>query len=369
MTEATLHHQRRFIVKAFDPDVIRAPSKRIEQGYLNNMPGYMLRIRLEEDGDQGVIARKYGTGITRELQETRVGADTARFMLDSCPYRIAKRRYFRPPWCLDLYERELSGLAVAEVVLEHADADWALPPWITDAYECTDSLTSLHLAKMARNLDEGDSHQIRERLPVRVPRIVLTGAPCSGKSTAMRRLKEDLGSIVHSVPEVASIVIAQVGISPPFDDPFMLRRFQQTIYKVQTTFQEVSEMTARREGKHALLLDRGTVDNAAYLKGGLDEFEAISRTNRAYEFSQYDLVVCLDVPPEGIYQEMASNNPARSEPYEEAVALGERFVLIWSEHPNMTRIRSSGSWDEKYAAIRHTIVTFIEECRRSGAYH
>lgn len=360
--------QRRYVVTSYDPDILRSPSKEIEHGYVANMPGYVLRVVII-DGEEANIARRFGSGRERQQEPADpmpLDIAPARFLLESCPYRLVKRRFFRDEWKFDLYEGQLKGLATAEIVMEDRDRDPVFPSWIHEAKEVTRSVTSFHLAKMAWNLGEGDKSAIRDRLPVRVPRIILTGAPCSGKSSSMAALQKELGPLVHCVPEVATIIIAQVGITPPFDDPFSIRKFQQAIYKVQKAFEDASEMHARRENKHALLLDRGTLDNAAYLPGGLPEFERICRTNRQHEFSQYDMVLSLDVPPEQVYNEMMGNNAARKEPYAEAAALGKKFVDIWSSHPKCIRISSTGTWDEKYEKIRRTILEFIEEHRREN---
>jgi predicted ATPase len=243
-------------------------------------------------------------------------------------------------------------------------ADFApkLPDWIRDAVEVTDSLTNRHLARLARDIaDSGSDRPIRDLLlPRRIPRIVLTGGPCSGKSTLMAELRERFGNALHCVPEVATIVIAQVGVKPPVGDPVGMRKFQRTIYRVQRGFETISDLQAIRDGKKALLLDRGTVDGAAYMDGGLKELESVCRTSREHEFGLYDLVVCLKTPPRRVFKEKSANNPARSETHEAAARLGRRIAKVWGQHPRFTFIGNNRSWEDKSRAVISTVARFLD---------
>ena len=116
-----------------------------------------------------------------------------------------------------------------------------------------------------------------------------------------------------------------------------------------------------RDGKKALLLDRGTVDGAAYMDGGLDEFGKCCRTSGEYEYSQYDLVICLAPPPAKVYKEMSKNNPARGETYEQAEALGKRIKKVWCGHPRFLFIPDSGSWEAKARAVKKAVMRFLAE--------
>lgn len=352
--------ERRYVVSSYDPETLRSPKERIEQGYLVNMPGYILRIRIV-DGERAILARKYGSGLEREAVTKDIDLDTGRFLLGSSPYTLEKTRYFRDGWRFDVFEGPLAGLVLAEFEMEDTAQEVTLPPWIHKAKEVTDSLTNLHLARLARDLEDGDEGAIRDRLPRHLPKIILTGGPCSGKSSAMAALRKEMGGLLHCVPEVATIVIAQVGISPPFDDRFALRKFQQTIYRVQQSFEEASETCAAREGKKALLLDRGSVDNAAYLPDGLGELERICRTERGHEYARYDLVLCLDVPPEDVFEHQRANNPARTETYDAAKDLGDRIKEVWRGHPKFMVITDYPTWEEKLGVIRAAVHGLIDD--------
>lgn len=346
--------ERRFVVTAIDPDIYRAPSERIMQGYFDTPPHYSLRVRIM-DGRRAFLTRKDGWGLSRLEEERPVDLETARFLMDSCPDRIHKVRYRKDGWEVDAYAGQLAGLVVAEY--ESPDAAKAkLPPWITAAREVTDSLTNRHLARLASDLAAAKyDRPVRDLLAPRLRRVVVTGAPCSGKSTLMEGLKVYGGLAV--VPETATIVISQVGVLPP-RDPVAYLHFQRTIYLCQTGFEEISEAQALAAGKRAMVLDRGTLDGAAYMDHGVRGFESACGTTAAYELSRYDCVIYLAPPPRDVFEREHRNNPARREGYDEAVALGERTAAAWSGHPNFHRVDGK-SWGEKAGVARMLVREFL----------
>lgn len=356
-------NERRWLVLSIDPDVQRSPSRLIEQGYLEDAAG--LRVRIV-DGKTALLTRKRRVGNDkRKRKEKNKGCDleTARFLLESTPFRIEKVRHERDGWEIDYFGGPLAGLVLAEFEMSSPDEDIALPPWIHRAIEVTSQLTNRHLARMAYDLSrERISKPVRDEVIRQwIPRIVLTGGPCSGKSSVMNRLRNELKDVLQCVPEVATIVIQQVGAKPPVDDPLAMRTFQRTIYDVQNGFEKVSFKQARDDGKRAILLDRGTVDGAAYMPNGLEDLEHVCMTTVAAEYDRYEAVICLDFPPRHIYERDIVNNPARYETYEEATAVGERIARVWAGHPHFVRIASRDSWEEKYQAAREAILDALEQ--------
>jgi CYTH domain-containing protein/predicted ATPase len=354
--------ERRFIVRSIDPDVRLSPSSEIEQGYFETRPDCSARVRLT-DGTKPELTKKTGSGISRpEATEDDVTVASARFLLDPRIVDIIRKtRYVRDDWEIDFYHGPLNGLVKAELEMESIDFPLVRPPWIHDWFEVTDSVTDRLLARLSRDLEDSMSDRpIIDLLPKRIPHIVVTGGPCAGKSTAMAALRGEIGDLVHCVPEVATIVIEQVGVRPPVRDPVGMRKFQRTLYRVQRGFETISDLQALQDGKRALLTDRGTIDGSAYMDGGHDEFEKVCRTSVLHEYGQYDLVICLGVPPKHVYDANKHNNPARKEGYKQAVKLGERIIGAWSKHPNFHLVDGK-SWQEKLDAIRAIIGSFLSK--------
>lgn len=358
MIEILTEIERRFIVKRLDSDTLTFPARQIVQGYFETPKGAELRVRIN-DGLTAEITRKTGFGRQRLEMNLKTDVETARFLFETTSDRVEKRRHLRDGWEVDFFAPPLQGLVIAEFEMPAVDFPLARPPWIHDWVEVTNWLTNRHLARLTRDLSpEGDRDRpIEELLPKRVPRIVLTGGPCSGKSTLMAELRRELEPLVHCVPETATIVIAQVGVKPPRDKAG-IRQFQRTIYRVQRGFETISDLQAARDGKKALLLDRGVIDNAAYC-ASLSEFEDVCRTSLEYEYAQYDIVVCLAMPSREIFDAMGANNPARGESYDQAAALGRRIAAVWGRHPNFHLVADAASWVAKANAAKAIIGNFL----------
>ncbi len=111
-------------------------------------------------------------------------------------------------------------------------------------------------------------------------RIVLTGGPCSGKTTVARRLRE-LGFVV--VPEAAETIIRSG------KRPEGALEFQWEIFKLQLKLEE------EHDGRnHILFLDRGIPDGIAYTRfWGYDPPGEFIKTAR----NRYDRVLFFERLP------------------------------------------------------------------------
>ena len=172
----------------------------------------------------------------------------------------------------------------------------------------------------------------------------------------LRVVKEKMGNFIHCVPETATIMITLVGLNPKLN----ARRFNSSLYRVQAIFEATSAEQAVDEKKKAMLLDRGTIDNAAYMKGLLTDFSALIKTTADYEYSKYQLVICLEMPPKHVYEQHRYNNPARKESYEEAFLLGEKIKEVWKGHPNLHLVSGENTWEEKEKTVLYIIRKFLD---------
>lgn len=363
-------YERRWLVLGIDPEIQRYPHVTIRQAYFGTPKGLRIRIADRQGKQTAELTNKTGHGMSRLEHTQEAELDVAEFLYDSSPYRIEKKRYMRDGWEVDFFTGPLTGLVLAEFEMKSPDQEISLPSWIHSAVDVTNDITNSHLARMAYDLrcsaaendiilQTDEEPGLRDRVLESCPRIVLTGGPCSGKSTAIERLKSEFPGVLHCVPETATIVIDRVGASPPVGDESGIRRFQRVIYRVQCGFEEVSMIHACRKQMHAMLLDRGTVDGAAYLEGGNREFEDVCLTDTSSEYARYAGVIVLDVPPRDVYESQKENNPARGETYEQATELGEKILEVWSGHPDMVHVRNQGSFEEKYATIRDTVESIL----------
>jgi adenylate cyclase len=365
MTKVT-EIERRFLIKKMDPRVLEGITPlHIRQGYIDK--GLRVRItqrwsyadpnsRTGSLPESGVLTLKSGKGLSREENNEDINPAAAKLLLASTKYVIDKCRYALPDgWEVDQYNpsSKLAGLWLAEREFSSEEEARALvlPAWLQDSVEVTDTVTNYQLARMAYFLDEPLERQDREEalLSGPLPRIVLTGAPCSGKSSAIARLRVEEPSL-HCVPETATIVMGQVGARPDMGTT----AFQYCIRRVQASFEAAAVRQAAFDRKAAVVLDRGTLDSAAFI-GGLGAYEKLLNTVRDLEFNRYTQVIMLGLPPREVFEREKTNNPVRRETYEQAMTLQDSLLGVWTAHPNFTFIGDRDTWEEKYQAVRNAI--------------
>ncbi|MFH1631688.1 MAG: ATP-binding protein [bacterium] len=186
-------------------------------------------------------------------------------------------------------------------------------------------------------------------------RIALSGPPCGGKSTCLKALSEEFGDLVVCVPEIASFVIGQAELLPS-DDHERRNIYIRTMQQMRIALEDMADSMDRGE---VVIVDRGVTDGAAYLEGGMGEFEGVMDMDRKSIHDRYDLALLFDLPTRDAYEENRRNNPARFEDYDAASVLRDRTVEAWLGHPDMFCIHSLESWEEKLSVASDIIERYL----------
>lgn len=172
-------------------------------------------------------------------------------------------------------------------------------------------------------------------------RIVLTGGPGGGKTTAADLFRREIGERVVVVPEAATLLFA--GGFPRSDEPGAVRAAQRAIYHVQRNLEDAQ--SARFPGR-ILLCDRGTLDGAAYWPDPPEAyFEQIGSSIEA-ELARYDAVIFFETAAVG-GMSIEGGNPVRIEDVETAVALDHRLRELWMRHPRFVLVPHNPSFFKK----------------------
>jgi predicted ATPase len=172
-------------------------------------------------------------------------------------------------------------------------------------------------------------------------RIVLTGGPGGGKTTAADLFRREIGESVVIVPEAATLLFS--GGFPRVMHPDAVRSTQSAIYHLQTNLEDVQ--SARYPGR-VLLCDRGTVDGVAYWPEGDGGFFAAMGTTEADELARYDAVIFFESAAVG-GTAIEGGNLTRIESVQQAAALDARLYAIWSRHPRFFVVRHNPSFFKK----------------------
>lgn len=172
-------------------------------------------------------------------------------------------------------------------------------------------------------------------------RIVLTGGPGGGKTTATDFFRREIGQRVVVVPEAATILFQ--GGFPRSRQAKALRFAQTTIFGMQRNLEDVQ---ATLYPDRTLLCDRGTIDGAAYWPGtSRDYFDAVGTTFER-ELRRYAAVIFFETAAVG-GASIEGGNPVRIETLSEAVALDRRLRRLWSQHPRFILIPHEPSFFKK----------------------
>lgn len=190
--------------------------------------------------------------------------------------------------------------------------------------------------------------------PRRGAKIVLTGGPCAGKTTLAEMLGRAFQHSVVHVPESASLLFT--GGFPRFPAPEARRATQRAIFQVQRELE--AAYSAEFPGR-ALVLDRGTVDGAAYWPEGPAEYFAALGTTLEAELARYDHVIYLESAAEKDYLVHKEANPHRRETWEEANALDEQTKKLWTRHPSFTLIANRRSFAAKVSEVLGVVAAAI----------
>src|SRR5688500_2456955 len=179
-------------------------------------------------------------------------------------------------------------------------------------------------------------------------RIVVTGGPGSGKTVITRTIVDRHPDRFVLVPEAATQVYTLLNTRWDKLDLQGRRAAQRQMYHLQL---EQESRIAAANSSQSLLLDRGTVDGAAYWPDGADDFWRDVGTTRERELSRYDAVILLDTCARlGLYDGDTSNF-CRFEDAAAAIESTEKLKQLWSGHPHLHFVDAYPSLDDKIAAV------------------
>jgi len=195
-------------------------------------------------------------------------------------------------------------------------------------------------------------------------RVVLTGGPGGGKTTAADLYRREIGEGVVIVPEAATLLY--MGGFPRHGESEVMRATQRAIYHVQKNLEDAHYANYRHR---VLLCDRGTVDGAAYWPGNnTDDFFAHLGTTLEAELARYDAVIFFETAAVGGIS-IEGGNPTRTESLEAACELDKRLRALWSKHPNFVFVPHNASFIRKVNAGLAELEKFVTRYHKgpSGA--
>ena len=264
-----------------------------------------------------------------------------------------------------LYElRNSNNLTQRYVAYQLGVSDKAVSKWETG--KSKPDLDKLKTLSALYNVSLNELLEFnKDKKEPKISKIVLTGGPCAGKTTALNWINNYFskrGYTVLFVPETATELITN-GVAPwTCGSNFDYQSFQMKLQKVKEQIFEDAAKTMNKD-KILIVCDRGMIDNKAYMKEGefkraLKEFN----TNEIKERDTYDAVFHLVTAAKGKEEVYTlANNKARTETPEEARIIDDKIIAAWTGHPHFRIIDNSTNFEEKLERLIKEISSFLGE--------
>lgn len=197
-----------------------------------------------------------------------------------------------------------------------------------------------------------------------IPRIVITGGPCAGKTTGLAYISEklaDRGFYPLIVPEVPTLLM--LGNATP--KAYSEEVFQRGVVKLMHEMEEVWDGIGRSrpELNPVLVCDRGIPDCPPYMRP--DTYEGILRDltlgsatevrDRRYKGAIHLRSVAYDKPE--LYT--TANNAARRENVDEARSRDEQTLAAWVGHPHLRVVDNSTDFEGKLHRLDQELCSIL----------
>lgn len=197
-------------------------------------------------------------------------------------------------------------------------------------------------------------------------RIVLTGGPCAGKTTALSRLESHLakfGYRVYRVPEMATLIFNGGVDKEDLGDSFYRFGFQDQMMKMQINLEKCFSHLARDIGKPSVIVcDRGLMDCKAFMDESLwsQVLDENGWTEVGLRDKHYDAVIHLETAAIGAEEFYTlENNSARTETAEEASLIDNKLKSVWTGHPHLRVIDNSTNFEKKIDRVISSICDVV----------
>ena len=186
-----------------------------------------------------------------------------------------------------------------------------------------------------------------------VKKIVLTGGPCAGKTTALVKVIEHFSSLgykVFTIPEVPTM-FSQSGMDYLTTNKKLFYEGEKATLEVQLALEDKFQRMAEQcEEPAVIICDRGAMDISAYMSSEM--WNAITKdvgtSTSELRDHRYDAVLHLVSAADGAEKfYITSNNKQRTEGLELARVLDKKVIEAWTGHPHLRVINNHEDFNNK----------------------
>ena len=199
-----------------------------------------------------------------------------------------------------------------------------------------------------------------------IKRIVLTGGPCAGKTTALVKVIEHFSSRgykVFTIPEVPTLC-SQAGMNYLTPNKGLFYQGEKATLERQLALEgKYLRMAEECEEPTLIVCDRGAMDISAYMTPEMWEeiTQSLGVTTSQLRDQRYDAVLHLVSAADGAEQfYTTSNNAQRYEKMDEeglrqARLLDKKVINAWTGHSRLRVINNHEDFDKKLNRVLREI--------------
>lgn len=249
------------------------------------------------------------------------------------------------------------------------------PPKVSSMKEIEEQIVShrrsfdLNIERMVERKKQQLNSEVKALQP-EVFKVVFTGGPCAGKTTAITKLTEllrDKGYTTFVVPEAATLISQSGGnLNLAIYTDQQKVKFQFFLMMIQMSLEDCLLGIARNSnatGNVVLLCDRGTMDGRAYVEKQLWEqiLNDHDLNQHRIRDQRYDLVIHITTAANGAEDHYNDKtNSARHESIGFARHIDRNLEEAWIDHPHFVQINNQfPSFEEKISAVINTVYKYL----------
>ena len=197
---------------------------------------------------------------------------------------------------------------------------------------------------------------------MRVEKIVLTGAPCAGKTSALEIVREEFerrGWAVITVGETAT-ELKQSGVAP-WD--LVPGEFQRIRLKLQMEKEAAYERAAQamKTDKVLIVFDRGALDTRCYTTA--EQFASLAHEigeNEVLLRDWYGAVFHMETAAKGALDSyITGEGTVRYDTAQECIDYDSRLLSAWCGHPHLRIIKCEKNYRDKAVNLVREIASFL----------
>ncbi len=204
-----------------------------------------------------------------------------------------------------------------------------------------------------------------DKITNKITKIVLTGGPCAGKTTAMAQIIEHFSSLgfqVFAIPEVPTM-FSSAGINYLTQNKALFFEAEKSTLNIQLELEDhFAKMAAQCSKPVLIVCDRGTMDISAYVSPEIWEAltEEMGTNTVKLRDARYEAILHMVTAAAGAEQFYTNeNNKFRSEDVEMARELDRKVLSAWTGHPHLRVIGNHMDFEDKLRQVLNEISTVL----------